>query len=234
MKLAIMQPYFFPYVGYFQLIHAVDKFIFYDDVSFIKKGWIHRNNILINQEPFLFSVPCVGASQNKLIIDTKINFDLKEKQKFLKRIELAYKKAPSFDDFYPGLEAFMLQDESDSISSLASESILFTCDYLGLKRTFAYSSIDHSSSRGLEKEARLIEISKKEKAVSYFNSEGGKQLYSKSNFREADIDLHFVMAKKVPYRQYGDSFVPWLSIIDLLMFNSVDQANQLILQYSIE
>ena len=84
MKLAIMQPYFFPYIGYFQLIAAVDKFVIYDDVNYIKRGWINRNNILVNNQSFLFSIPLISASQNSKINEIKISEDVNWKSKLLK------------------------------------------------------------------------------------------------------------------------------------------------------
>ncbi|RMA57966.1 WbqC family protein [Ulvibacter antarcticus] len=234
MKLAIMQPYFFPYVGYFQLLQAVDTFIFYDDVNFIKKGWINRNNILINNEAFLFSVPCKNASQNKLINEIQINFDINEKNRFLKRIELAYKKAPYFDEFYPLLHDFIMEENSKYISSLAANSVRFISEYLGMQKSFAYSSEIHSDSRGLEKQERLRVIAKKEKADTYINASGGRPLYTKDNFKQDDIKLKFLIGDNIKYHQYDSSFVPWLSIIDILMFNNISQTNNFLHQYSLE
>lgn len=234
MNLAIMQPYFFPYVGYFQLLQAVDTFIFYDDVNFIKKGWINRNNILINNEAFLFSVPCKNASQNKLINEIQISFDVNEKNKFLKRIELAYKKAPYFNEFYPLLHNFIMKDKSEFISKLAANSVCFVSEYLGQQKTFAFSSQIHAGSRGLEKQERLKVISKKEKADTYINANGGRSLYDKENFKQDDIKLKFLIGENIKYDQYDSSFVPWLSIIDILMFNSINETNNFLLQYSLE
>ncbi len=220
MKLAIMQPYVFPYIGYFQLIKAVDKFVFYDDVHFIKKGWIHRNNILINGEANLFTIPCKKISQNKLINEVALNFDKKEKEKFLKKIAFAYKKAPYFSQFYPLLENFINKDTSYTISELASNSILFICEYLGINRDFCKSSIKHSESKGLEKQERLITICKKENANTYLNAIGGKELYNKNDFKKESIELKFIKPGSVVYTQFKNKFIPNLSIIDVIMFNT--------------
>ena len=91
MKLGIMQPYFLPYIGYWQLLNAVDQYVIYDDVNFINRGWINRNRILINGKPAYFNLPVLGASQNKLIREIKVNPDKKLMDKNLKTIELAYK-----------------------------------------------------------------------------------------------------------------------------------------------
>ncbi|RFN60037.1 WbqC family protein [Marixanthomonas ophiurae] len=234
MKLSIMQPYFFPYIGYFQLIHSVDKFIFYDDVNFIKKGWIHRNNILINDQSFLFSVPCKKISQNKKINETEVNFNEDEKNKFLKRIELAYKKAPCFQTFFPKLETFIMNEHSKLISTLAWNSIMFVTEYLGIHSQFEYSSAKHGSSVGMEKQQRLQHIAKKEGAKTYINAMGGKELYSKESFKMEGITLKFLKTEPIEYPQGNSSFVPWLSIIDVLMYNTKTEANKLILQYKLE
>ena len=113
MKLAIMQPYFFPYLGYFQMFNAVDKFVLLDDVNFIMRGYINRNSILVNQKAHLFSIPLEKPSQNKLINETKLNFQEKDKENFLKTITLAYKKAPYYNDFYPVLEDIINNPEID-------------------------------------------------------------------------------------------------------------------------
>ncbi|KAA3621336.1 MAG: hypothetical protein DWP94_10615 [Flavobacterium sp.] len=233
MKLAIMQPYFFPYIGYFQLIHAVDKFIFYDDVNFIKKGWINRNNILINDSAFLFSIPCKNISQNKLINEVDLFFDSNEKERFLRRIELAYKKADEFDNFFPVLENFILNDSSVKISELAINSVILVCEYLKLDVKFEYSSGTHSDSISFEKEKRIQHIVNKEAADIYINPIGGKELYSKEDFESKGLTLQFIESENIKYKQYHTSFVPWLSIIDVLMFNDIKESNKFIRQYKL-
>jgi len=234
MKIAIMQPYVFPYVGYFQLIQAVDTFVFYDDVNFIKKGWIHRNNILINNTSYLFTIPCKEISQNKLIKNIKLNFDIDERIKFLKRINLSYRKASNFCEFYPLLEEFIINDKSEYISQLACNSIKFICDYLGLKKKFEFSSICYSNSIGMEKQERLINIAQSLNANTYINASGGISLYDKKCFFNEDLDLKFLFSSDIKYQQYNSSFVPWLSIIDVVMFNSVKKTNELLNQYILE
>lgn len=231
MKLAIMQPYFFPYIGYFQLIHAVDKIIFYDDVNFIKKGWINRNNILINSSAFLFSIPCKNISQNSLINEVELIFDTNEKERFLKRIELAYKKSKEFDNFFPVLKNFILNDSSKIISELAINSILMVCDYLKIDLNFDLSSRIHSDSSTLAKEKRIQHIVLKEEADVYVNPIGGKALYNKENFENLGLKLQFLESDNIKYKQYNTSFVPWLSILDVLMFNDVKETNKFIRQY---
>ncbi|MFD0864090.1 WbqC family protein [Sungkyunkwania multivorans] len=233
MKIAIMQPYFFPYIGYFHLLHSVDTFVFYDDVHFVKKGWIHRNNILINGTSYLFTIPCVKPSQNKLIKDIATNFSIAEKQLFLKRLEQAYKKSPYFEEFYPSLEQFIKAAEQGSIGELAAQSVMFITEYLGIERAFKFSSETHSDSRGAEKQERLIAIVKKEGATDYHNAIGGTTLYAKEDFLKENINLQFIKSNAISYAQDKKSFVPWLSIIDVLMFNSKEKTNELITSYQL-
>ena len=113
-SVAVMQPYVFPFIGYFQLINSVDHFVFYDDVNFMKKGWINRNRIVINKNDFQFTISLEKISQFRKIKEIKVLSD----NKLLKRIEQAYKKAPYFDEVYPLLKN-ILEIQSESIAHLA-------------------------------------------------------------------------------------------------------------------
>lgn len=217
MKLAIMQPYFFPYIEYFQLINSVDKFIFYDDVNFIKNGWINRNRILINGLPAYLTLCLKAVSSSKLIKETRI-FD--NRPKLQKTIEITYKRAPFFPQVMPLINN-CLNVESDYICDIAIESIKKVCSYLGVHKTFVRSSTEYSASRCLKKAERLKEICRINGAVAYHNSPGGVVLYTKPEFKEAGLDLRFINSRPIVYRQFKDAFVPRLSIIDVLMFNSV-------------
>lgn len=231
MKLAVMQPYLFPYIGYFQLISAVDIFIFYDDVDYIKNGWINRNRILINGKPNYFTIPCKNASPNRLIQDIKHLLD-DRKKKLLKKIKFTYNKAPFFDSVYPLIERTMGYDSS-YIAELAMASIKETCNYLDITPIFKQSSKAYDNTE-LERTSRLIDICKQENSGTYINLVGGKKLYSKDNFKEADIILKFLEPVLKDYEQFGNDFVPGLSIIDAMMFNAPEKIrNQLFTAYTL-
>ena len=221
MRVAIMQPYVFPYIGYFQLINAVDQFIFYDDVNFIKRGYINRNNILVQEEKHRFVIPCKGMSQNKKINEVELFFDEKAKAKFLKTISLSYQKAPFFDEIYTILNKFIDSNTSKTISDFAMQSVKLIANYLELKVKWSVSSSQFNKSQALKKEARLIHITKECQADTYINPIGGQELYHKAMFKKHDISLYFLKSNPVTYQQFTNDFVPWLSIIDVLMFNSV-------------
>lgn len=233
MKLAIMQPYFMPYIGYFQLIKMVDKFIFYDDVTFIKQGWINRNQILINNQAKMFTVPLSNASSNVLIKDVLISESayLKWKKTFLNSILFSYKKAKNYSQVLPLIES-ILQEKPATISILAIKSIVEVSRYLNLQTKFEICSETYSNAE-LSGQNRVLDICKSEHAKTYVNPIGGMELYSKTVFREKNIDLFFIKANKSVYSQFSDDFVPFLSIIDVLMFNDIDEIHRQLDDYSL-
>lgn len=223
MKLAIMQPYFFPYLGYMQLVNLVDKFIFYDDVNFIKNGWIARNRIISNTNSLqYFGVDLIQASQNKLIKEIKINNNSTKK---LRTIRHVYSKAPFFSDVYPIIEA-CLNKPSLTIAEMAADSVVMVADYLGIETEFEFSSKCNAISIDFGRKERIISICKQEKASNYINSIGGIELYSKDYFKKSGISLQFLEANEVIYNQFDKPFEKNLSIIDVLMFNSVDKVKE--------
>lgn len=224
-----MQPYVFPYIGYYQLIHAADKFVFLDDVSFINKGWINRNNILINGKAHIFTIPLKNASQNRLIKD--IDVDDKWRAKFLKTIELAYKKAPHFSGIYSLIGDVM--NSGNNISDLAKKSIKLVSGYLNMACEFIDSSAKYANEN-LKGEDRIIDINKRENGQVYINPQGGRDLYSKEKFSGEGISLQFLIPQSISYEQFQPQFVPWLSIIDVLMFNSKEKTKELMSEYVVE
>ena len=226
MKLAIMQPYLFPYIGYFQLINAVDLFVFYNDVNFIRKGWINRNRILVNGKEHLFTIPCRDISQNRLICETAIVFDSREQSKLLETIQQAYKKAPFFTAIYKIVEKVLLANYTH-IDAMAIASITEVCEHLSMGTQFKESKKQYNNQE-LAAADRIIDICLKEKAGEYINAEGGTGLYSKDQFSHSGIKLNFLETKLLSYRQLDNEFVPSLSIIDVLMFNSKDDVRQML------
>ncbi len=222
--MGIMQPYFFPYIGYFQLINAVDKFVVYDDVNFIKKGWINRNNILLNAQASMFTIPLIGASQNKLINEVEVeNLDIWSK-KFLKTIEQGYKKAPFYQECFKILEQ-VFNFPVKNIAELATASLKETCKYLEIKTEI----VEHSSiyaNQDLKAQNRILDICLQEKSIHYINPSGGMAIYDKQLFADNKILLNFIKSKPVQYKQFNNVFVPWLSMIDVLMFCSVEEIHE--------
>lgn len=228
MSYAVMQPYLFPYLGYYQLVNSVNTFVFYDDVNFIKRGYINRNNILSNGKPLRFTVPVINASQNKLIKD--LNFDDNIK-KVLKTIAQSYKKAPYFKDVYPLVE-IVLSSENRALEHLCGKSVTLVFEYLGIKKNFYYSS-ELEYNRDLAAADKLIEIGNKLEMIDYVNSPGGKALYTKEYFSSKNINLSFIEIEKYEYSQNAEEFIPHLSMIDVLMWNSPEQVKLLLKKYKL-
>lgn len=215
MKIAIMQPYLFPYIGYFQLIKAVDNFVFFDDVNYINKGWINRNRILNEQ---IFTLPLVKASQNRLIKDIEIFDSVNSKNKLLKNIFHAYKKAPYFAESYKILEEIIL-NPSTNLSDFVANSLIKISHYLEIKTHFLFSS-QMNYDRSLDGQGKIISILKNfnNDSLEYINASGGTALYDKNLFLENSMKLRFIKNKKIIYKQFSDDFIDNLSIIDVMMF----------------
>lgn len=228
MNLAVMQPYLFPYIGYFQLIYASDLFIIYDDVSYIKQGYINRNNILTPNGPVRFTVPVPGGSSNKLISELSYSEDV---TKVLKTIQQSYSKSPYFDKVYPLLESILLYKNRD-IAEICLKSYRDVLEYLGLQRKF-FKSSELDYNRSLSAKDRLISFSHKFGADCYINTPGGRELYNKPDFAKEAIDLKFIDSLPIQYGQGVEEFVPNLSIIDVLMNCSPERIISILKQYEL-
>ena len=218
MKIAIMQPYFLPYIGYFQLINTVDKFVILDNIQFIKQGWINRNKLLQNNRDKYFTIPIKKSSFNSNIIDREISGEYKKK-KILNQFYNAYQKAPYFEEIFPLLERIILYS-NQNLFSYVFHSISGICEYLCINTELTLSSsinIDHH----LKKEKKVIEICKFFKSKLYVNSSGGEKIYRINDFNKFNINIKFLHSLEFKYKQYNSNyFVPNLSIVDVLMFNS--------------
>ena len=220
MKVAIMQPYFFPYIGYFQLINAVDEFVVYDDVNFIKQGWISKNRILVNKQAVDIILQLNGASSFKKINEINLG---KNRLKLLKTIEQAYKKAPFFNSVFPIVSEILTFNENN-LAFFLTNSLIKISEYLSINTKIIISS-DINKNNLLKGKDKVLEICKKTNALDYINAIGGIELYNKEEFIENNIKLCFLKTKKVEYNQFDDNFIPGLSIIDILMFNSPEEIN---------
>lgn len=225
MKAAIMQPYFFPYIGYFQLIGSVDLFIVYDNIKYTKKGWINRNRLLQNGHDVIFSLPLKNDSDFLEVRDRELaaNFD---RDKMLNHIIGTYRSAPYFSKTLPLLEEVVRQEERNLFRFL-HYSIVKTCEHLGISTAIRISS-DIAIDHGLKNQERVLALAKAVGADTYINTVGGMELYSRDEFLARGVDLKFIRPKPYEYPQFGDDFVPWLSIIDVMMFNSHDAIRQCI------
>ncbi|RCR69634.1 WbqC family protein [Larkinella punicea] len=231
MTIAIMQPYFLPYIGYLQLMNEVDKFIFYDDVAFINRGWVNRNRILVNGKDFMLTVPLKDASQNKRIADIDLSDDPKWRQKLLQTLGQSYRKAPFYKTVFPLLEK-IVNLEVRTIAELVRESFPLLNDYLGIQTELVPSSDRYNNSE-LRGQERILDICLQEKATRYINPIGGMELYDRQRFADAGIELFFIQSKRVEYPQFQNEFIPWLSIADVLMFNDVPTMQEMLKEFEL-
>lgn len=228
--IAIMQPYLFPYLGYFQLIMASDTFVLFDDVNYIKKGYINRNNILLNGAAYRFTVPVQNVSQNKKINEHYFSNDT---DAILKTFSMAYLKAPYFADVFPIVERALKSSER-KVSSVCFDSINDILNYLGIEKKIVFSS-DIAYDRCASATDKLIEITKVLGSNYYINAIGGRNLYEYDYFKSKDITLAFIQMDDIEYSQEGKNieFVPNLSILDVLMWSSPKDVLEMLSKYTL-
>ncbi len=216
---AIMQPYFLPYIGYFQLIAAVDLFIVYDNIKYTKKGWINRNRLLQNDKDVMFSLPLKKDSDSLNVCERELAADF-NRHKLLHQFKNAYRHAPYFAQTFPLIEQVVAYDQSNLFDFL-HHSIVKVCEHLGITTKIEISSsinIDHA----LKNQDKVVALCEAVSASVYVNTIGGIDLYSKETFHDKGFALKFIQSKPFDYRQFDSVFVPWLSIIDVMMFNTLE------------
>ena len=209
-----MQPYFFPYIGYWQLVSSVDMFVIFDDVNFIRRGYVNRNSILLNGRSFRITLELIGASQNKAINEISVGDN---KSLLMKTIWHAYaKKAEYFEEAFPILEDLILHDDSN-LSTYLTHGILGISRFLELNTTFVFSS-DIAKPNGMNGQEKILNICKALGATTYINLPGGRALYDPEWFYKNGVSIEFIEPLNFSYSQLGSQFVRDLSIIDPLMF----------------
>lgn len=225
MHLAIMQPYFLPYLGYFQLLAAVDKFVVYDNVEYTKKGWINRNRMLRNGEPVVFTIPLAKGSDHLDVRDRAIA-DSFDPAKLSNQFAGAYRKAPHFEKVMPLIDD-MLRYEDRNLFAFIWNSIKVCADYMGISTSLLVSS-EVERQDGLRGAERVIAICQQLGAERYTNPIGGLDLYSPKEFSARGIELRFLRSRAEAYPQTGATFQPYLSIIDVMMFNARDRISAML------
>jgi len=232
MKLAVMQPYLFPYIGYFQLIHASEKIVIYDNIEYTKKGWINRNRILVNGKDKFFTVPVKKDSDYLHIRDRYLaDNSVVNIKKILAQISNSYRKAPFFKEVFPVLESLFLSDNKN-LFGYVYNTISEICTLLGIKTELIISS-ELNMDHGLKAEQKVLEINRILNSDTYINPIGGTELYDKENFKNIGVDLLFIKSKPIRYDQSGNEFIECLSIIDVLMFNDLNKVKSLLNEYEL-
>ncbi len=222
MKLAIMQPYLLPYIGYFQLVASVDRFVFYDDVAFIKNGWINRNRWRVRDEAAYFTIPLRGARAGSAIAKVQVQPPAAWRRQLLATLRQNYCRAPHYEEVASLFER-VLDCAEAGIGAMARHSVRSVSDYLGLPTDFVESSSFYGNSalRGRE---RVLDICRREGATSYINLPSGRTLYAEADFGAQGLQLRFIEPHLQPYAQSRPGFVAGLSVLDLLMHCDVEQA----------
>jgi hypothetical protein len=229
-KIAIMQPYFFPYIGYFQLLNSVDEFIIYDNIQYTKKGWINRNRILVNNKDLLITLPIKKDSDYLNVVERKLSESWdKDKNKMLNVIKSSYSKSPYFQETVE-LISKCLNNPEINLFRFLYDSIVLISNYLDIKTPIIISSTINAN-HNLKSQDKVLSLCKEQNAEIYINSIGGVELYDKKTFKQNNIDLYFIKPNPINYKQFNNEFIPWLSIIDTMMFNSKEQIKEYLNNY---
>ena len=230
MIIAGNQPYFIPYIAYWQLIKACDVFLIADNYAFIKAGWIQRNRILCHGKPLYYRIEISKKSDSRLINQTEIaEIDVEKK---LKTLFFCYHSAPYFEQGFALMKKiFAFKDRN--VNSFLVNSIKIICEYLGIKTKIMFSS-ELEGNNLYKREYRIYDACKRLGGTTFINAIGGKKLYSKEDFAARGIDLKFIHSRAREYKQFDNEFVPGLSILDVIMFNSVQEISEMLDEYTLE
>lgn len=216
MTLGIFQPYFLPYIGYWQLMAMVDRFVVYDNIEYTKKGWINRNRFLQGGTDAYFTVPIKKGSDFLTVAERQVA-DVFDRDKLLRTLSASYRRAPQFDTVFPVIER-IVRAPLNNLFDYVHHSLVEMARFLEIETPMVVSStmaIDHT----LKAEQKVLALCKAMGADRYVNPIGGQALYSPAAFAAESIRLDFMQSRLREYPQFGNTFVPNLSILDVLMFN---------------
>lgn len=227
-----MQPYLFPYIGYFQLINSVDEFVIYDNIQYTKKGWINRNRILANGKDQLFTIPLQKDSDYLDIVDRKVaDIWVEDRKKLINVLKSSYNKAPHFKEAFELIQECLFYNKNNLFEFILNSLNKINL-YLEINTPIIISStidIDHT----LKSQDKVLAICGEQKADMYINAIGGVELYNKETFLKQNITLNFIKSKEIKYKQFNNEFISWLSIIDVMMFNSKDKIKEYLNSYTL-
>lgn len=228
MKVALMQPYFFPYIGYFQLIHAVDEFVIFDNAQYIRRGWMNRNRILNAQKEAIYiNVPVQKAKRETKIKDIVINNNINWKENIFNQLNY-YQKTPYYVDTMNFLNE-CLNNEYSNLSQFNTLLLKKICNLLDIKTNISVLSKELpiiSDDNAADEWG--IEVSKALNATVYINAIGGMEFYDQQKYITNGLDIQFIKPMLKPYNQFNNTFIPGLSIIDVMMFNPVEEIKEML------
>lgn len=227
MRVAIMQPYFFPYLGYWQLINAADIFVIHDDVQFTKKGWINRNRIIVNEQASYITLPLTKSPNSSLINEKVISPQwLKTRQSVEGKLKQSYGKSKHFNEVINPILASLTEPETN-MNLFLKASIKKIAKLLDIETPIMMSS-DLDLDKSLRGQDKVIHICQALKATDYINPIGGQGIYAASSFEEKEIELKFLKMDEIYYPQPCQKFISSLSIIDLLFNIGATETKQLL------
>lgn len=229
--IAIMQPYFLPYIGYWQLLSAVDEFVVYDNIEFTKKGWINRNRILLNGKDYLITLP-LKKDSDYLCVNERYISDQFNAIKTLNYFNQAYKKSPYFESVFPLIDD-ILKFDNLNLFDFIYHSINTIKTYLNIDTKIIKSSELGFNIQDYKSQDKVIKICEDRRATNYINLIGGKLLYNKDVFLQHNLTLQFINTEIEIYKQFKNNFIPNLSIIDMMMFLSVEDIQQKLNKYNL-
>lgn len=230
MIMAGNQPYFIPYIGYWQLINAVDIFIISDDYNYIDKGWVNRNRILQNGKAAFFNIEIDHATSNKKIDELFLSEKMRVDKKLL-QIRTVYRKAPFFEEGFSLIQQ-IFECKEKNLAVFLEHSIRCVCSYLGITTKIIRSSSIPGNSE-YRREYRIYDQCRFVGVDTYINAIGGRALYSYEQFHNQGIKLGFIQTGDIQYKQFDNEFIPYLSILDVIMFNSKEEIREMLAQYTI-
>ena len=231
-RIAVMQPYLFPYIGYWQLLNAVDEFVLLDDVQYIQRGWINRNRVLVDGRDHLFSFSVCKDAQQTKINQRFFSPDFSaERARFLRMLQCAYAKAPFFQPALSVIER-SLDFSTRNVAACVGDSLKILADYLHIATPFVYASAI-AGDKSLKAQDYILALTKSLHGDVYINLSGGIALYDKTVFGEHGIQLLFLKALPHEYKQFSHEFIPFLSIVDVMMFNSPETIKMMLGRYEL-
>lgn len=235
MKVAIMQPYFMPYLGYFALIKHVDLFILFDTPQFIRHGWIERNRVLsLTNDPFYIKVPLKKHPRETPINEIQIDQELQWKEKILSQLVHYKRKTPNYSDVR-SLLMNIFKTDTDKIAELNYLGLSQVCDYLDISTPFAvWSQMDLEIEPVHAADEWALQICKAVGANTYYNPPNGRSFFDKTKYDSEGVLLKFLELNLEPYPQFSKTFVPSLSVIDAMMFCDAAKINGMLNNIIIE
>lgn len=223
-----MQPYFFPYIGYFQLMKAVETFIMLDDAQYVERSWMNRNRINLNDRPAWITMPVRNASRD-LAINQRFYMLADGIPVINRKIQAAYSKSPFFADISAML-AGIFEYADANVARFNSNLLISVGRALDLHCQVHFAS-EFDNPLHFRGEARILDLCQRLGVTHYVNAIGGTSLYQNESFRSVGIRLSFIRTRTVPQQAPID--IGHLSIIHDMMQTGTECTRELLNMYDL-